>query len=156
LDFRPGLVEDQNIEPKTLGELDAGKHLLTPIKVRNFRGMRPARERWIAVQRQPFPPCMHQHNARPTHFRGRPHAPDCQRRWVIGFVVSEGTIERGHSKFSWREFRPLLDLVEVAVVRNQRLVGFFVGLFAHKPGTIVTRLPRCLFGRRKISMSQKM
>jgi hypothetical protein len=40
---------------------------------------------------------------------------------------------------------PLLDLL-VAVVSNQRLVGFFVG---HKPDTIVTRQPRCLFGRRK-------
>ena len=50
MDFRPGLVEDQNIEPKTLGELDAGKHLLTPIKVRNFRGMRPARERFAVRQ----------------------------------------------------------------------------------------------------------
>jgi hypothetical protein len=50
LNVRPGLVEDQNIEPKTLGELGAGKHLLRPIKVRNFRGMRPARERFAVWQ----------------------------------------------------------------------------------------------------------
>jgi len=82
LDFRPGLVEDQNIEPKTLGELDAGKHLLTPIKVRNFRGMRPARERF-AVRQQVHIFAHRQRRRTDLAFGGR----DPERRLVASTAI---------------------------------------------------------------------
>ena len=40
IDVRPGLVENEEIQAKTPGKLDAGKHLLAPIEARKFLGSR--------------------------------------------------------------------------------------------------------------------
>ena len=39
-DVRPGLVENEEIEAKTFGKLDASKHLVAPIEARKFAGSR--------------------------------------------------------------------------------------------------------------------
>ena len=36
VDVGPGLVENEEIEAKTLGKLDAAKHLIAPIEARKF------------------------------------------------------------------------------------------------------------------------
>ena len=42
LDVRPGLVENEEIEAKTPGKLDAAKHLIAPIQARKFGRSRAA------------------------------------------------------------------------------------------------------------------
>src|SRR5580704_9405703 len=41
LEVRAGLVENEEIEPKTIRQLDARPYLLAPIEVREFREARP-------------------------------------------------------------------------------------------------------------------